>query len=129
MDAPSRRTLNVLIVEDNILNQKVAAATIHKLGHVFEIAENGQQAIERFKSRPFDLIIMDVQMPVMNGLEATRLIRQMEKEEGRKPVRIIALTANALPADRRACLAAGMDDYLSKPFRFDDFQKAINKLF
>ncbi|MDK2910457.1 MAG: hypothetical protein PWR20_2024 [Bacteroidales bacterium] len=125
----SKRPLQVLIVEDNVLNQKVAAATIHKLGHLFEIAENGQQAVERYKSKTYDLIIMDVQMPVLNGLEATRLIRQLEKEEGRQPVRIIALTANALPADRRACLAAGMDDYLSKPFKFEEFQKAINKLF
>ncbi|MGC8864200.1 MAG: response regulator [Bacteroidales bacterium] len=123
------RPLKILIVEDNILNQKVAAATIHKLGHQFQIAENGQEAITRFKETSYDVIVMDIQMPVLNGLEATRLIRQIEKEENRKPVKIIALTANALPSDRKACLAAGMDDYLSKPFRFDDFKKILNRFF
>lgn len=123
------KPLKILIVEDNILNQKVAAATIHKLGHHFEIAENGQEAIQRFKEKRYDVIVMDIQMPVMNGLEATQMIRQIEQEENRRPVKIIALTANALPSDRKACLAAGMDDYLSKPFRFEDFKKALSRFF
>lgn len=124
-----KRPLKILIVEDNILNQKVAAATIHKLGHHFEIAENGQEAIQRFKEKSYDVIVMDIQMPVMNGLEATRLIRQIEQAENRRPVKIIALTANALPSDRKACLSAGMDDYLSKPFRFEDFKKTLSRFF
>jgi len=121
--------LRVLIVEDNVLNQKVAAATLNKLGHFFEIAGNGEIALSQVKQIKYDLIIMDIQMPVMNGLEATRRIRTHEAENGLKPVTIIALTANALASDRKACLDAGMDDYISKPFRFEDFQKTLARHF
>ncbi len=124
-----KRPLQVLIVEDNILNQKVAAATLNKLGHSFGIAANGEIALNMVKQATYDLIIMDIQMPVMNGLEATRHIRAHEAQNGMNPVKIIALTANAMASDRKACLEAGMDDYISKPFRFEDFQKTLARHF
>lgn len=122
-------SLKVLLVEDNLLNQKVAAATLRKLGHEFMIADNGLLGLEMYKTHRFDLIIMDIQMPVMNGLEATRLIRQWESENEMKPITIIALTANALSGDRLLCLQAGMTDYLSKPFKFNEFAEVIEKNF
>ncbi|MDO9510869.1 MAG: response regulator [Bacteroidales bacterium] len=123
------KALNVLLVEDNLLNQKVAAATLRKLGHEFIVAENGLLGVEKYKTHPFDLVIMDIQMPVMNGLDATRQIRAWETENNLNPVTIIALTANALSGDRLLCLQAGMNDYLSKPFKFNEFAEVINKNF
>lgn len=106
---------DILLVDDNASNRKIAMAILRKLGLEPDQAVNGQEAVEAAAAKPYDLILMDVQMPVMSGLEATTAIRQLDGEARYVP--IVALTANAMPEDREACLAAGMDDYLSKPVR------------
>jgi CheY-like chemotaxis protein len=126
---PSGSTLNsheldgvrVLLVEDNPVNQKVAIRMLQKLGCVVELAENGQQALEKLERASYDIVLMDMQMPVMDGLTATRLLRQREQQTGHHQV-VIALTANAMQTDRELCLDAGMDDYLSKPLTLDALQ-------
>ena len=105
--------LHVLLVEDNPANQKVAIHFLQERGHFVDIAGNGREAVELTELDSYDVILMDVQMPEMNGLEATALIRQ--REQGRQRVPIIAMTAHAMKEDRDRCLAAGMDGYLSKP--------------
>ena len=114
--APSAalRHLRILLAEDNVVNQKVAARLVEKLGHTVEIAANGQQALAAYERKPFDVVLMDVQMPVMNGYDATRAIRDDERGTGRH-IPIVALTAHAMKDDRGICLEAGMDDYLAKP--------------
>jgi PAS domain S-box-containing protein len=119
--------LHVLIVEDNLLNQKVASATLRKLGHTTDFADNGQIGYNKFLSNHYDLIVMDIQMPVMNGLDTTRAIRLIENERNAGHTKIIALTANVTEGYRQACIEAGMDDFICKPFRFDDFAKTISK--
>lgn len=123
------KPLKVLVVEDNLLNQKVALATLRKLGHTGDCAENGQIGFETYIKNPYDLVIMDIQMPVMNGIDATKAIREAEKAQKMKPTVIIALSANVTEAYRQACLTAGMNDFISKPFRFEDFSKTIQKYF
>jgi len=109
--------LRVLLVEDNKVNQHVATAVLNKLGHAVELAENGQEAVDAITADAFDVILMDCQMPVMDGFEATRAIRQLEQERpGRKNL-IVAMTANAMEGDRERCLQAGMDEYIAKPFK------------
>ncbi|MBF0127801.1 MAG: response regulator, partial [Magnetococcales bacterium] len=102
----------ILLVEDNELNQEVALGLLQQAGHRVEVASTGQEAVEKLLAHPFDVVLMDVQMPVMDGYEATRRIRQ---EETLRTLPIIAMTANAMVGDREVCLAAGMNDYLSKP--------------
>ena len=113
--------VRVLLVEDNPVNQKVAIRMLQKLGCVVELAENGQQALEKLERASYDIVLMDMQMPVMDGLTATRLLRQREQQTGHHQV-VIALTANAMQTDRELCLEAGMDDYLSKPLTLDALQ-------
>jgi signal transduction histidine kinase/ActR/RegA family two-component response regulator len=113
--------VRVLLVEDNPVNQKVAIRMLQKLGCVVELAENGQQALEKLERASYDIVLMDMQMPVMDGLTATRLLRQREQQTGHHQV-VIALTANAMQTDRELCLDAGMDDYLSKPLTLDALQ-------
>mgnify|MGYP001094655389 FL=1 len=110
-------TLDVLLVEDNPINQKVATHLLGKWGHRVTVANHGQEALDRLDGARFDVVLMDMQMPVMGGVEATQRIRRRETEQNLPRLRIVAMTANALEADRTACLAAGMDDYLSKPFK------------
>ncbi len=105
----------VLLVDDNATNRKIAVAMMAKLGIEPDIAENGVEAVEAVKSNAYDVVFMDVQMPVMNGLEATGIIRELATDACNVP--IVALTANAMPEDREVCLSAGMDDYLPKPVR------------
>ena len=107
------REVNVLLVEDNPTNRKVATLLLEKLGYRVETAENGEKAVEVFQERSFDAVIMDLSMPVMDGYEATERIRSLEGDRGHTP--IIALTANALDSDRERCYQVGMDDYLTKP--------------
>lgn len=109
-------TLHVLIVEDNPLNQKLLSRLIEQHGWTAEIAAHGVEAVEMTARRSFDLIFMDVSMPGMDGLEATRAIRTRERKNGEPPRRIVALTAGVSEAERRACAEAGMDDFLGKPF-------------
>ena len=121
--------MHILVVEDNQLNQRVVGTTLQRNGFSYDVAENGQVALEKFKSGNFNLIIMDIQMPVMDGYEATKLIRQHENETpGKKKTSIIALTANATREDQERCLEVGMDDYLTKPFRFNELTSIIQKL-
>jgi signal transduction histidine kinase/ActR/RegA family two-component response regulator len=117
----------VLMAEDNTINALVARGHLEKLGLAVDCVENGRQALERAISGEYDLILMDCQMPEMDGFEATRLIRAHEKAHGRKPVAVVALTANAIRGDQERCLAAGMDDYLSKPFQTSDLRAALER--
>jgi CheY-like chemotaxis protein len=107
----------VLVVEDNEVNQRLLAAMLGKRGVSFIVAGNGEEAIHQYRRGDFSLILMDCQMPVLDGYQASQAIRQIEEEgESKGRVPIIAMTAHALQGDREKCLAAGMDDYLSKPF-------------
>ena len=110
------RPLRVLLVEDSLVNQKLVEALLEREGHGVVVANDGQEAVAAFRTEPFDLVLMDVQMPQMDGLEATATIRQAEKPKGTH-VPIIAMTAHAMQGDRERCLEAGMDEYLAKPIR------------
>jgi signal transduction histidine kinase/CheY-like chemotaxis protein len=117
----------VLVVEDNLINQKVAVHLLSHLHYEAEIAVNGLEALEKVQSRPYDVVLMDCQMPLMDGYEATKAIRKLETNATRIP--IIAVTANALPGEREKCLAAGMDDYLAKPVSKETLQATIERWF
>lgn len=112
-----QRTLDILLVEDHPINQKLALGLLEKWGHRTTLAGNGQEALQFLRQRSFDLILMDMQMPVMGGLEATQQIRAMEVAQNLPRTPIIAMTAAAMQGDRDACLAAGMDEYLAKPIK------------
>lgn len=124
-DTQPLKLLRVLLVEDNEVNQMVASAILASFGCDIVIANHGEEACEFAKTRAFDLILMDCQMPVMDGFTATRVIREYENAHGYKPIPIIALTANAIQGDREKCLAAGMDDYLAKPVQQDMVQEKL----
>jgi two-component system sensor histidine kinase/response regulator len=113
---PMLRPLQILLAEDNRVNQMVAVAILSKRGHIVRVALNGQEALEAFERERFDLVLMDVQMPVMGGYETTAAIRAVEQTAGGH-IPIIALTAHAMKGDRELCLAAGMDGYLTKPIK------------
>jgi len=116
---------NVLVVDDNSLNRIVAKKILEKLGFTVSLAENGKDAIDQYLKDSFKVILMDVQMPILNGYDATREIRRLEEESGTH-IPIIAMTANAMHGDRNKCLASGMDDYISKPIRSEYLAKIIN---
>ena len=124
-ESPGRLRGRVLLAEDNVVNQQVAMAMLGTLGLAVEIANNGRDALEMSERGAFDLILMDVQMPVMDGLEAVRRIRRRERAEGGTAVPIVALTAHAMAGDRETCLAAGMDDYLTKPLQSAELRAAL----
>jgi CheY-like chemotaxis protein/nitrogen-specific signal transduction histidine kinase len=119
--------LRILLAEDNVVNQKLAVRLLEKQGHLVIAAGTGTAALELFEHEPFDLILMDVQMPEMDGFEATAAIRQSEKISGQHTP-IIALTAHAMVGDRERCLTAGMDGYTSKPIRIEDLNNEIKRL-
>ncbi len=120
--------LRVLVAEDNLVNQQLLQASLQRHGHSVEIVGDGSEAIDRLRSQEFDIILMDVQMPVMDGFKATQLIRERNVQSRWKtPIPIIALTANAMLGDRERCLKAGMNDYLPKPFKLDQLIAAILK--
>ncbi|TWU17216.1 Signal transduction histidine-protein kinase BarA [Novipirellula galeiformis] len=114
----------VLLAEDGVVNQRVATGFLKKWGHEVVIANNGREAVEAARREAFDLILMDIQMPEMNGIEATAAIRKREAKDGRHTI-IVAMTANAMKGDRERCLAAGMDDYISKPFDSLELQRVL----
>ncbi|MGB5599571.1 MAG: response regulator, partial [Thiothrix litoralis] len=114
------RPLDILLAEDNAVNRMLAVRLLSKVGHKVTVAENGQEAIAAWLVKRPDVILMDMQMPVMDGIEASLQIRQQEQARGLMSTPIIALTANAMSSDRDRCLAAGMDDFLSKPFNAQD---------
>ncbi len=122
----ARKRLSILLAEDNIVNQKLAAKLLEKRGYRVAVASNGREAVDAFEVERFDLILMDVQMPEMDGIEATRLIREKEAEHGGH-IPIVAMTAHAMKGDREKCLAAGMDDYMSKPFKPKELYSIIEK--
>ncbi|RLB03410.1 MAG: hypothetical protein DRG55_00355 [Deltaproteobacteria bacterium] len=121
------KPLKVLLAEDNPVNQKLALKLLERQGWKVTVASDGREAVERAKEEDFDLILMDVQMPEMDGLEATRAIREWERDKGRHTP-IVALTAHAFEEDRRRCLEAGMDAYLSKPIKVQELFKTIEAL-
>jgi len=123
-----RPRLRVLVAEDNVVNQTLARKLLERWGHRPRVAGDGSEALELLEREPFDLVLMDVQMPETDGLEATRRLRQREKEEGREHVPVIALTAHARPSDREECLEAGMDDYVAKPIDSDVLIEIIDRL-
>jgi len=118
--------LNILIVEDLEINRKVIALMVDSLGHSYEEAFDGVDAVEKVQERPYDLILMDIQMPRMDGVAATKAIRELDGSVAKTP--IIAVTANAMAGDREAYLEAGMDSYLSKPVKPEDLKNAISEL-
>lgn len=122
--------ISILIAEDNVVNQKVAVQILKRLGIESDVAENGSEAFEKVRDQGYDVVFMDMEMPVMDGLESTRLIRDYEhKQSLPKKTLIIAMTANALPGDREKCLQAGMDDFIAKPVTVDSTRRILNKWF
>jgi signal transduction histidine kinase/CheY-like chemotaxis protein len=123
-DPDPTRPLHILLAEDNLINQKLAIALLEKAGHRVSVAANGAQAVTQWREGNFDLILMDVQMPEVDGFEATRQIRHQEQATGRH-VTIVATTAHAMTGDRELCLQAGMDDYISKPINREELLEVL----
>jgi CheY-like chemotaxis protein len=119
-------SLRILLAEDNPMNQKVALRLLQQLGYTADVAENGLEAIAALERQPYDVVLMDVQMPQLDGLDATRRICEQWPAETRP--HIVAMTANALPEDREACFAAGMNDYVAKPIRSDELAAALQRV-
>ena len=121
--------IRILLVDDNPINRKLAKIHLDKYGHEIEMAVNGLESVEKFRDNEYDLILMDINMPVMDGIQATKEIREVEKGDSkRKRTSIIAVTANAFVDNKDQCLKSGMDAYLSKPFRPEDLVQTINLL-
>ena len=128
----TRMPLRVLLCDDNLINQKVATRVLGQMGYTPTVAGNGIEALQAIEAAPFDLVFMDVMMPEMDGLDATREIRLRQQDRAthknfKSPMIIVAMTASAMPGDREKCLAAGMDDYLSKPVRPEDVRAVIER--
>ena len=122
---PATSSLRILLAEDNAVNQKVALRLLDQLGYRADVASNGLEALEALERQPYDVVLMDVQMPELDGLDASRRICERWPAEVRP--RIIAMTANAMPEDREACFAAGMDDYVAKPIRPNELAEALSR--
>jgi CheY-like chemotaxis protein len=122
---PVHLPLRILLAEDNAVNQKLALRLLAQIGYEAQVANDGQQALDALEHGEFDVVLMDVQMPELDGLEATRRIRRQWPD---KAIRIVAMTANAMAGDREACFAAGMDDYISKPIRPAELAAALARV-
>lgn len=124
-----RERLKILLVEDNILNQRIVTLSLKKFDHEVVIANNGVEAINQFNDRNFDVILMDIMMPVMDGLEATVKIREIETQNNKyKRTPIIALTANTMDNDKEKCLSYGMDEFMTKPFDIEKLNSIFSEL-
>ena len=119
-----RIPLKILLTEDNMINQKVATRILDRMGYRADVAANGLESIDCLRRQNYDVVLMDVQMPVMDGLEASRRIRQSDDLNN---LYIIAMTANAMAGDREKCIDAGMNDYVTKPIRIEQLQAALEK--
>ncbi|HEY2187671.1 MAG TPA: response regulator, partial [Caldimonas sp.] len=119
----ARHPLRILLAEDNVVNQKLAMRLLQQMGYRADLASNGIEAVESVQRQAYDVVLMDVQMPELDGLDATRQICALMA--ARRP-RIVAMTANAMQGDREMCLEAGMDDYLTKPIRVDRLVEVLN---
>jgi CheY-like chemotaxis protein len=120
----------MLLAEDNQINQLIAVGLLRKLGYIPDIVATGLAVLEAVQATPYDIILMDCQMPEMDGYDAARAIRRLEESSepgSRLPVHIIAVTAHAMEGDREKCIAAGMDGYLSKPIRFQELQTILEQ--
>ena len=126
--APPQRPLRILLVEDNLVNQKLAMFLLEKEGHAVTIAGDGHEALRIYQAETFDAVLMDVQMPEMDGLEATAAMRQWEEQHALRRTPIIAMTAHAMKGDRERCLDAGMDGYVSKPLQLEELLTLLSKL-
>jgi CheY-like chemotaxis protein len=122
----ARHPLRILLAEDNVVNQKLAMRLLQQMGYRADLASNGIEAVESVQRQSYDVILMDVQMPEMDGLEASRRICAMAPAAQRP--RIVAMTANAMQGDREMCIDAGMDDYLTKPIRVDRLVEALQQV-
>jgi CheY-like chemotaxis protein len=123
---PSGRSISILLAEDNVINQKVACRVLEKLGHRVAIANNGQEALQALAHHTYDLVLMDLQMPILDGLKATRMIREETVKTTNPRIPIIAMTAHAMKDVRQQCLDAGMDDYVTKPVRPQELRAALD---
>jgi len=128
----ARLPMTVLVCDDNVVNQKVAMRILQQLGYRPDVAADGRQALAAIDRKPYDLIFMDVMMPEMDGMEATRTIRERQRDRGnnpnyKTPIIIVAMTANAMHGDREKCLSAGMDDYIAKPVRPEDVRMVVER--
>ena len=121
------KKLNLLLVEDTILNQKVISLILQKYAFNVDVAHNGFNAVEKFKEKDYDVILMDIMMPIQDGYEATKNIRELEKTKGGHTV-IIGLTAQTYDSEKEKCFAAGMDKFLTKPFDIEVFKKTLESL-
>jgi len=126
-EPPVEFRLQVLLAEDNEVNQQIATRLLEKLGCRVALAKTGLEAVKMTGDTDYDLVFMDCEMPEMNGYHATRMIRTREANSGSRRVPIIAMTANAMAGDRETCLAAGMDDYLTKPLRKEELEARVNR--
>lgn len=120
------KEFRILMVEDNLINQKISKVILEKSGCKLDVANNGKEGLEKYKENPYDLILMDIQMPVMDGLEATRKIRQFEKKQGERHAFIVALTANAMESDREKAKESGMNGFIAKPFNPKELLKILH---
>lgn len=121
--------LKILLIENDELNIKFVKIVLDRLGHRSDIAINGQVGVDFYKKNKYDLVLMDLEMPEMNGIDAAVKIREYEKKNNLNPVKIIAVTAYAMETDRQSCFKAGMNDFLAKPFLVEELVELINKHF
>lgn len=126
LSTQSGRSLNILLAEDSEANQQLALGVLHKWGHLLTIANNGQEAVDAFARGKYDVILMDVQMPLMDGVQATARIREIEQQQSRGHIPIVAMTAHAMKGDREEFMRAGMDDYVTKPIRWAELRRVLD---
>jgi CheY-like chemotaxis protein len=124
---PQKQKLRILLAEDHVVNRKLAMRLLEKQGHMVEVASNGLEAVSALERADFDLVLMDIQMPEMDGISATVAVREKERETGNH-LPIIAVTAHAMKGDKERCFEAGMDGYITKPIRVPELLAAIEQV-